>query len=368
MYDFINFIRCFWRELKPHCSLTDKSLSEGFDLSLARINIAVTARKAIYLACLTVISGCAMDAGFDASAARGAKSSDNKKKKDFGVFDFAKECGLNTEKMDDENAVLLQQSLTSLPITVEGTQTGVAYSVTTQAKVNISATAKRATQNVAVSVIDTKAQAPSGGGLIGLIVGAVAPGIVKNKANEQAGENSGTTTSDAMPQKDWLQLVDGDNSEFEGLLCAAQGGKTMTINQGNDTVVVQFSPALINSVSPFAPIERMRKEIGQSRTFKVTANVQGGSAASATGSFSGTTTIREINPKFNCQGTTKNADIAYEFIHNFPGGAHKVGLSKRQVMYFDTTKKKIVAIINEDDKVDPQLKKTLPPVCLVSDN
>ena len=308
-----------------------------------------------------------MDAGFDASAARGAKSSD-KKKKDFGIFDFAKECGLNTEKMDDENAVLLQQSLTSLPITIEGTQTGVAFSVTTQAKVNISATAKRATQNVAVSVLDTKAQAPSGGGLIGLIVGAVAPGVVKNKANEQAEENSGTTTSDALPQKDWLQLVDGGNPEFEGLLCAATGGKTMTINQGKETVVVQFSPALINSVSPFAPIERMRKEIGQSRTFKITANVQGGSASDSSGVFTGTSTIREINPKFNCQGTTRQADIAYEIINNFPGGAYKVGLSKRQAMYIDTKAKKIVAIINEDDRVDPQLKKTLPPVCLVSDN
>lgn len=319
-----------------------------------------------YFVGFALFSGCAMDAGFDASTNRGAKSSD--KKKDFGVFDFSKECGLPTEKMDDENAIMLQQSLTSLPIKVEGTQTGVAFSVTTQAKVNISATAKRATQNVAVSVIDTKAQAPSGGGLIGLIVGAFAPGVVKSKANETAEENSGTTTSDAMPQKDWLHLVDGGNPEFEGLLCAAQGGKTMTINQGRETMVVQFSPALINSVSPLAPIERMRKEIGQSRTFKVTANVQGGSAANATGSFSGSTTIREINPKFNCQGTTKDADIAYEFIHNFPGGAYKVGLSKRQVMYIDTKKKKIVAIINEDDKVDPQLKKTLPPVCLVSDN
>jgi hypothetical protein len=307
-----------------------------------------------------------MDTGFDASSERG--SANLGKKKDFGTFDFTKECGLQEDKMDDDNAIMIQQSLTSRPIKIEGEQMGVRYSVETEAKVNISATKTRATQTIKVNVTNTSSQAPSGGGFMGMIVGIFAPGVVKSQANEQADANSGTTTTDALPQKDWLHLTDGGNKQYEGLLCAAQGAKTMTIQEGKDTVVIQFAPALINAVSPLAPIERMRKEMGESRSFNIQASVMGGSAGYAQGTVSGTTTIREIDPRLECDGIVKQANIAYEITNNFPGGAYKVGLSKKQRMYIDTQRKKIIGIINEDDKIDPKLKKALPPVCLISDD
>jgi len=311
--------------------------------------------------------GCSMDTGFDVAGNRAASSRNGNKK--YEVFDFVKECGLAKDKMDDDNAVVLQQSFTSLPIKIEGVdkKTNVAFSVTTVAKLNISSTKSRATQTVNVSVLDTQAKAPSNGGLMGAIVGLFAPGVVKSKADASAQENSGTTTSDALPQKDWLHLVDGGNAQFKGLLCAGQGGKTATIQQGKDTVVVEFSPALINSVSPLAPVERLRQEMGETRTFNITANVQGGGAEYAKGAVQGRTIVREIEPTFNCQGTTRTADIAYEFTNEFPGGAYKVGLPKKQVMYIDSKNKKFVAIINQDDKVDEQVGGTLPPVCLLSD-
>jgi hypothetical protein len=311
------------------------------------------------------LTSCSMDAGFDASTGRG--SANLNKKTDFGIFDFTKECGLAEDKLDDDNAIMIQQSLTSRPIKISGEQTGVTYSVETQAKVNISATKTRATQSVNVSVLNTSSKAPTGGGFMGMIVGLFAPGVVKSQANDAAEANSGTRIMDALPQKDWLQLVDGGNEQYEGLLCAAQGAKTMTIQEGKGTVVIQFAPALINAVSPLAPIERMRKEMGESRTFNIQASVMGGSAGYAQGTVSGTTTVREIDPRLECDGVVKQADIAYEIINNFPGGAHKVGLTKKQAMYIDTKKKKIVGIINEDDKIDPKLKKALPPVCLISD-
>jgi hypothetical protein len=314
---------------------------------------------------LFMLTGCSMETGFDAALNR--SGANLKKEKNFGVFDFVKECGIPEDKMDDDNAVMVQQSFTSRPIVIEGTQMNVGFKVSTQAKINISSTKTRATQQVSVNVLSTSANAPSGGGLIGGIIGLFAPGIVKNKANGQAQANSGTTTSDALPQKEWLHLVDGGNPQFEGLLCAAQGGKTMTIQRGSDNVVVQFSPALINAVSPLAPIERLRKEIGEGRRFDIKANVMTGSAGFAQGTVSGTTTVREVDPRLECDGIVKEADIAYEFRHEFAGGAYKVGLSKRQVLYLDTQRKKIVGIINEDDKVDPTLKKALPPVCLISD-
>ena len=309
------------------------------------------------------LTSCSMDAGLDASTGRGSANLNTKK--DFGVFDFTKECGLAEDKLDDDNAIMIQQSLTSLPIKIDGAMAGVTYNVETQAKANISATKTRATQSVNVSVLNTASKPPPG--FMGMIIGIFAPGIVKSQANDAAEANSGTRITDALPQKDWLQLVDGGNAQYEGLLCAAQGAKTMTIQEGSSTVVIQFAPALINAVSPLAPIERMRKEMGESRTFNIQASVMGGSAGYAQGTVSGTTTVREIDPRLECDGVVKQADIAYEFIHNFPGGAHKVGLTKKLVMYIDTKKKKIAGIIQEDDKIDPKLKKALPPVCLISD-
>lgn len=305
-------------------------------------------------------SSCSMEAGFDAASgvSRTKRSGDGAR--DFGVFDFTKECGIPADKLDDDNAVMLEQSFTSLPINISGTQMGANYEVTTQAKLNISSTSKRATQAVKINVLKTSANAPG-------IIGWFAPGVVKNTAEKQASANSGTRISEALPQREWLHLVDGGNPEYKGLLCAGQGGRTVTIQEGQDNAVIQYSPAVISSVSPLAPIERLRKELGKSRTFKITVTVQSSSPGYASGTVQGSTTVREVSPAFECQGTTKQADIAYEFLNDFPGGAYKVGLPKRQVMYIDSKNKKFVAIINEDDKVDPQLKKTLPPVCLVSD-
>ncbi len=307
-----------------------------------------------------LMASCSMESGFDAMSGVSSTKRSGDGARDFGVFDFTKECGIPADKLDDDNAVMFEQSLTSLPIAISGTQMGANFEVVTQAKINISSTSKRATQAVKIDVLKTSANAPG-------IIGWFAPGVVKNKAQQQAAQNSGTRTSDALPQKEWLHLVDGGNPEYKGLLCAGQGGRTVTIQEGQDNAVIQYSPAVIGSVSPIAPIERLRKELGKSRTFKVTANVQSSSPGYATGTVQGTTTVREVSPAFECQGQTKQADIAYEFLNDFPGGAYKVGLPKRQVMYIDSKNKKFVAIINEDDKVDPQLKKTLPPVCLVSD-
>jgi hypothetical protein len=319
-----------------------------------------------------VLNSCSMDSGFEAGSAKSGLSRPSfLSKKDFGTFDFSKECGLPADKMDDPNAILLQGNFTSLPITITGSQMGVQYSVTTRAKLSLSATSSKATQTISVEVVDTKAVPPQATNIIGLLVGAFAPGVVKNKAQSAASGKSGTSTSEAMPQKDWLKLTDGSNPEFKDLLCAGQGSGRSSKQEGGSAVQVTFSPALINAVSPLAPIERLRKEIGDGRSFAVTAAVSGGGKDYAQGSVSGRVSVREISPNLaseeSCQGANRNADIAYEFTNEFPGGASKVGLPKRLAMYIDTKNKQLVAIINQDDKIDPELKKSLPPVCLVRD-
>jgi hypothetical protein len=64
---------------------------------------------------------------------------------------------------------------------------------------------------------------------------------------------------------------------------------------------------------------------------------------------------------------TNTADIAYEVINEISGGAHKVGLPKRQVFYINANSKKFAAVITEEDRIDPVLKAPIPPICLISD-
>ena len=323
-----------------------------------------------------LVTSCSMDSGFEAGSGKSGLSRPSfLSKKNFGTFDFSKECGLPADKMDDPNAILLQGNFTSLPITITGEQTTVGqvtkYSVTTRAKLSLSATSTKATQTISVEVLGTQAVSPQASNIIGLLVGAFAPGVVKNKAQAAASAKSGTSTSEAMPQKDWLKLTDGSNPEFKDLLCAGQGSGRSSKQEGGSAVQVTFSPALINAVSPLAPIERLRKEIGAGKSFAVTATVSGGGKDYAQGSLTGRVSVREISPNLaseeSCKGASRNADIAYEFINEFPGGASKVGLPKRIAMYIDTKTKQLVAIVNEDDKEDPELHKRLPPVCLVRD-
>ena len=276
------------------------------------------------------------------------------------VFDFVKECGIPQEKIDDPNAVMFEANMTSFPIVIEGSTMGANFRVITQAKVHILAKADQSVQEITVKPKDSAA---TGAG----IIGAIAPLIVKGKAESAAKDNSGSTTSTSLPKKEWIKLTDGTNPEYAELLCAATGTKSIAINKGGAHATVTFTPTLVNAVSPFAPVERMRKELGSGRTFKVTASVQGSGNGLAAGTVQGTTTIREVSPTFTYMGQTVTADIAWEIVNTFPGGTYKVGLPKRTVMYIDTTNKTFKAILAEDDRIDDTLKKSLPPIYLIKD-
>jgi hypothetical protein len=305
---------------------------------------------------LSALSSCAMDDGFkglNMSSKQSAKT-DSARSGATKPFDFAVECGLPEDKMDDKNAVLVSGSYTSFPIVVEGTSMGTGFTVITQAKISISATSSSKTQIIYVKRLDS---ASGAGGLIGMI----ATPIVKSKAEKATADASGTSTSTSLPKKDWLKLTGGTNPEYKDLLCAATQSQTISRNLGGGSTTVTFSPTLIDGVSPLAPIARMRKEIGSGRSFAVTASVQGGSPVT------GQVSIKEVPPTLAYQETSVKADIAFEFINDFPGGANKVGLPRRQVIFIDTGKKEIRAIINEDDIIDDNTGKVRPPAVLIKD-
>ncbi len=306
------------------------------------------------------LSHCAQDSGMDALNGKKSGTTDFNAGERSGSFDFQKECGLSKEQLDSKDSVLLSGSYTSFPIVIQGDSMGVSFVVITQARINLRATG---TGTVQEQNIELKESATTASGFVKLI----ADGVAKSKAKKAAKDNSGTTSTSPMPKGEWLKLSDGRNSEFKNLLCAVAPSRTITNNKGGKNTTVTFTPGIIGSVSPLAPIARMRKEIGPSRSFTVTADVQSDNKDMASGPVQGRVTVREINPVFKYENTTIKTDIAYEFVNEFPGGAHKVGLTKRQVFFIDSAKKTIRAIISEDDRIDPNTNKPLPPVYLVRD-
>jgi hypothetical protein len=114
-------------------------------------------------------------------------------------------------------------------------------------------------------------------------------------------------------------------------------------------------------------MERMRKEFGQGKRFNVTANVVGSSGHIVAGTYQGTVTVQEIGASFTHMDSNVTTDIAYEFVNDFPGGAYKLGLPRRQIIYIDAKNKVIRAIVNEDDRIDDTTQQVIPPAVLIRD-
>lgn len=330
-----------------------------------------------YFAWFTVISfaACSSDGFVDLGSYSGAKGGGNFRPPGERpeAFNFEKECGIDPEKADDTNAVLLSGKYASFPIIVEGSKSvpivgTVNYRVILLADITINATRRGATIDRAVKVFKAE------------------PALANLTAGKKAKDVSGSTKTAMMPIGDWLKLTGpSGNPELKDLLCVVAGAKSSTAITGEGTLDATFSPALVNSISPLAPPERMRKEIGSGRTFNVTANVTsvpktGGLLEKADSNFkigskTGKITIRETQPVLSVVNQDANinktitADIAYEVINDFPNGAYTVGLPKRAVYLIDTKNKTLKAIMFEDDRPDPETgKPASPPVVIVKEN
>lgn len=297
------------------------------------------------------------------------------------AVDFEKDCGISQDKIDDKNAILLSGSYSSFPIIVEGVDaTAGAYRIILTAKVSISANSKVSTVNQ--NITKHKSQA-AGGDIFGITAA-----ILDSVAGKRAKLASGTTTTESLPIAEWLKLTGPNgNPEMKNLLCVVTGAKSIVSNRGEGTLSATFAPALISAVSPLAPVEQMRKEIGPGRTFSVAANVTSIPKTGTTfgdvvdrnfiiGTKTGTVTIRETTPTLSVINEaaginfTVSTDIAYEVINDGfqPGGPYTVGLPRRSVYLIDSTKKEIRAIMVEEGRPDAKTGQVLnPPVVLVKD-
>jgi hypothetical protein len=265
-------------------------------------------------------------------------------------FDFQKECGINTKDMDDPNKTIFKQSMASMPIITQGTSMGTNFRVIALAKIDVTSMGggKPSAQNISVEIVSTEAS--SGGGIVGMI----APGIVKSKANDTAKAQSGEKSSKSIPNGEWIKLTSGSNPEYKDLLCAITGSVSTESRMNNgDSSTITYSPALVNTVSPYVSKERAQKEIGGGRTLSVTATVTGKANNAVPGTYNGKVIIKMVNPSFKVQDKTITGDFAVEFVNSFPGGAYKAGLPSRIVYVVSSKHKKFMMLLVQSDFKDP---------------
>ncbi len=274
------------------------------------------------------------------------------------AIDFEKTCGINTK--DNEDAIVFAQTLRSLPIVVEGEQMGAKFRVTTTATLQIESKVGKGSQTVSVTVDDVKVVGSNP------IISLVGKAIAKKKATTQAEKASGPKQTEQLPFGQWMNLV-YEKPEYEGLLCAISATKKVTDNtEGN--AVVEYLPALPSSINPKAPRETLEKEIGEGRSFPVTANVISPKAGWPTGQVQGTVTIKPRVPTFSMSdGKTYASDVAFEVIVDFPaaaGAKSKPSFATHQLFFINNTNHDFEAIVDQSNLVMEDGTKVPPKVLL----
>ncbi|MCX6117488.1 MAG: hypothetical protein NT027_08105 [Proteobacteria bacterium] len=260
-------------------------------------------------------------------------------------IDFEKTCGIDTKAGDD--AIVFAQTLKSLPIVVQGQQMGANFRVTTTATLQIESKTGKGSQNISVTVDDVKVVGSNP------IISLIGQAVAKGKAKKQAEAASGPKQTESLPFGQWMNLVH-EKEEFSGLLCAISATKKETDNtEGN--AIVEYLPALPKSINPRAPKETLEKEIGDGRSFAVTANVISPKKGWPTGQTQGTVTIKPRSSSFSMSdGTSYASDIAFEVIVDFPvapGSKVKPSFASHQLFFINNTSKDFEAIVDQSNPV-----------------
>lgn len=307
---------------------------------------------------LLLLSACSPD---NISVSTGSREAPVNKAKTAEVIDVEKTCGLKAAaEGEEDDRVVFTQYLQSLPIVITGTQMGAKYRVTTQAHLQIETRNESGTQqNLQVEVKKVETSASN------IFVQMIAPSVAKSKATKSAQKLSGPKQTVSLPNGQWLNLVTA-GGEYKDLFCAIRASKTVTDNSGEDTAIVEYSPALPNSINPLAPRETLEREIGQGRTFnvrgKITKTKEG---YPAMGDYDVVVQITPRSPSFTLgDGTSVSSDIAYDVIVTFKdGGSAASPLSSKQSFFINTTNKNFDAIVDSSDRVVDGTK--APPTILL---
>jgi hypothetical protein len=275
--------------------------------------------------------------------------------------DFANRCGLTLEQAQDSSSVLYNQSFTSLPISMTGTQGGISYNVTMQGSINMAASVASGSFTNNFAVLSSSALASSG--LVGLF-GGLLNSLIGGQAQSSATDMGFLVTTSPLTKHELMDAM-RVNGQLQNMACASRIIKNQTVTRGQQSELIEFAPGLVSAFNPIATVAQLRKEIGQNREIDVRATIRRMEMEPL--EIEGKTITREIPAVFECGDMEKFADIAYEIEHIFPGGADKPGLFRSQKVYIDATNKKVVAMIIQGDGINALTHQPSPPVCYVSD-
>lgn len=283
-------------------------------------------------------------------------------------LDFSERCGISLESSLNPTTALFNQSLTSLPIQLNGTQNGISYRIDLNGTLNISTQIGMSSTNNQVNLVSSSADT-SNLGPMSQVIGLLAPSVLNSQAQTLA-TNLSWTVNDVATSNNEFRSILRANKQFQNMLCGSRIIKQQNIVQGNVIKSAMFVPGLLSSLNPNTPIAQLRKEIGQTREIDVAAQIPVPNAVPE--SFVGKNIIREIPPDFSCQGEIRRASIAYEIENKFVvknttmAGTDRLGLFKKQKVYIDSDKKKIIAVITQRDGVNPATMQNYPEICYIS--
>lgn len=276
-------------------------------------------------------------------------------------FDFSKNCGLDENAPDD--AVVFSQNLKSLNFVVEAGMAGLRARVEGEASLSINSKATSGKQKIDVKVNKVADLSNNPTGMKSLITRVGARIVAKGRG--------GTVNSQAVPFKDWVKLVDGDNLEYKGLLCALMGEASQQ-KEEDKAKLFEFSPAMVASINPRASAEQRNKEIGNGRKFTINATLTNPLAKRVIATTTGSVQIRPVDTQLRATDPlTKRvvsiqADSAYQVISDFTAGKKNFEeFNSKMTFYLDHKNKNFMAITQEElpSAADAEMK--MPVIVLL---
>jgi len=312
-------------------------------MRILELNLARIQRRSLSLVVLFffAISSCAIKQKKDGKK---EKSNWNPGAGSETAFDFKQNCGL--DENTPEGAVVFTQNLKSLNFVVESGLGNIKVRVEAQAALAINGKETGGTQKIDVKVNKVVDLSNNPTGMKSLITQIGARIVARSRG--------GTMVSTALPQKDWLKLVDGGNPEYKGLICAATG-EASAQKEEEKGKLYEFSPALVANINPKASPEQRIKEIGEGRKFTVTANLINPFNKKTTATTIGSVQIRPVGTELRAtdpltkRSVNIQADSAYQVISDFSTAKGEFAdFSSKTTFYLDHKNKNFMAITQEE--------------------
>src|SRR5690606_21612389 len=102
------------------------------------------------------------------------------------------------------------------------------------------------------------------------------PSAAQSEAEAVVADKRGQQTAYALDTAARQEMV-GEEEDWKDMFCTVSAVKSTTAVYGGKTVEAEYEPALPMSINPGANKARFEAELGEGRTFNVTAKVKSSS-------------------------------------------------------------------------------------------